>query len=67
MKLLLPRWLRPGAPRRAAQSEPDPGDMGTAFGLDASLAPSDSESPEPVTCANDEPRWQQRLNRRPVR
>jgi hypothetical protein len=64
---LLPRWLRPGAQRSAAQDEPDPGDMGTAFGLDAILAPLDTDSAEPVTSAEDERRWQQRLNRRPVR
>jgi hypothetical protein len=65
---LLPRWMwtRTAALRRgAAAPEPDPGDMGTAFGLDASLGPPDEPVPEPG------PRkasfWQQRLNRRPQR
>lgn len=64
---LLPRWLRPAAQRRTAQDEPDPGDMGTAFGLDATLAPLEDETAEPAASAGDERRWLQRLNRRPVR
>lgn len=64
---LLPRWMRPDAQRSADQDEPDPGDMGTAFGLDAILAPLDGEPAAPATPAAEERRWQERLNRRPVR
>lgn len=64
---LLPRWMRAGAQHQAPEHEPDPGDMGTAFGLDASLAAQGEGLAPSAPCAEDERRWQQRLDRRPVR
>ncbi|MEO8151782.1 MAG: hypothetical protein ABI605_01845 [Rhizobacter sp.] len=39
-------WLTAMATRRAPQGddEPDPADMGTAFGLDASMAPEEPDA-----------------------
>jgi len=65
---LLPRWLRPEA-RHQDDDDPeglDPGDMGTAFGLDASLAPCEEPAPADVSEV-DPTTWQQRLDRRPRR
>jgi hypothetical protein len=64
---LFPRWLRPEAgPREDETAEVDPGDMGTAFGLDATLAPHD-DTPASETAAADAATWQLRLDRRPRR
>ena len=55
---------------RSAQSPPfdpnDPADMGTAFGLDASLAPDDSDfaDPAPRAPSRAELPWESRLVRR---
>ncbi|MBX3621717.1 MAG: hypothetical protein KF891_17235 [Rhizobacter sp.] len=66
---LLPRWMwmtsdtvQPGT--GGTTPEPDPGDMGTAFGLDASFAPEPDEAASPPEPAAP---WQQRLERRPRR
>lgn len=64
---LLPRWLRSDAQRKADEHEPDPGDMGTAFGLDASLGPLEDEPATATAAAESDSRWQQRLDRRPLR
>lgn len=66
MNLLL-RWMRFDAQRSATCTEPDPGDMGTAFGLEAILALQQSELATPATAAEDDARWRQRLDRRPLR
>lgn len=66
---LLPRWMwmTSEAMRHDDRApEPDPGDMGTAFGLDASLASPDEERAIAASPASDS-RWQQRLDRRPLR
>ena len=44
----------------------DPADMGTAFGLDASLAPEDSDfvDPSPIAPSRTERPWESRLVRR---
>lgn len=62
---LLPRWVRTTSDTlRRKDDEPvvDPGDMGTAFGLDATLA-----APEDSGTAVPESTWQQRLDKRPRR
>lgn len=65
---LLPRWMRPDATQREqSTAEPDPGDMGTAFGLDASLGPLDDEPTAEAPAQPDDRFWQQRLDRRPQR
>ncbi|MBX3626687.1 MAG: hypothetical protein KF892_16835 [Rhizobacter sp.] len=65
---LLPRWMRSDAMQRSARSaEPDPGDMGTAFGLDASLGPLEGEPVAQSPAQPDDRFWQQRLDRRPQR
>lgn len=64
---LLPRWMRSDATQRDQRSaEPDPGDMGTAFGLDASLGPVE-EAPPQSPAQPDDRFWRQRLDRRPQR
>jgi hypothetical protein len=63
---LLPRWMRLDIRRQAPEAEPDPGDMGRAFGLDASLGPLDDDLAAPASPDGDS-RWQQRLDRRPQR
>ena len=65
---LLPRWMwmtnEAMRQQEAAEREVDPGDMGTAFGLDATFAtPDEPASGTGVPDAN----WQQRLERRPRR
>ncbi|MBL0729195.1 hypothetical protein [Piscinibacter sp. HJYY11] len=65
---LIPRWMRSGTtlhPQRTA--DPDPGDMGTAFGLDASLGPLEGEPAAQAPAQPDDSFWQQRLDRRPQR
>lgn len=66
---LLPRWVWTRSARhRDAQGDPDPGDMGTAFGLDASLAPLAGEADVQPAPRRDTPvPWHQRLDRRPRR
>lgn len=62
---LLPRWMRTTTEalrRKDAEVAVDPGDMGTAFGLDASLA-----APVEDDTAVPESTWQQRLDKRPRR
>ena len=60
-------WLKAVTTRRiAANPSPDPGDMGTAFGLDASIGPSDEL---PTMAAGELPAqsllpWERRLTRR---
>ena len=69
---LLPglNWLTAMTARRALanghdEHTPDPADMGTAFGLDASMAPGPAEEPQPPVAA-PAPRGD-RLVRRPRR
>lgn len=57
-----PRWYAPWRVVEPAPVQDDPADMGTAFGLDLSMAPA-AESPA-ETPAADEPGWMQRLARR---
>jgi hypothetical protein len=70
---LLPRWAKISSEDRRSEpgaSEPDPGDMGTAFGLDASIeAMSQPPMPTPAPAPAHEARstWRQRLVRRPQR
>ena len=65
---LLPRWMRSDATQREQRiAEPDPGDMGTAFGLDASLGPLEDEPVAQAPAQPDDSFWQQRLDRRPQR
>lgn len=68
---LLPRWMWTRSValwRRDAQHAPDPGDMGTAFGLDASLAPLAEETAAPPSKLGEtRAPWHQRLDRRPRR
>lgn len=65
---LLPRWMRPDATQpEQCSGEPDPGDMGTAFGLDASLGPLEGELAAQPPAQPDDHFWQQRLHRRPQR
>jgi hypothetical protein len=65
---LLPRWMRSDATQRGQRTaEPDPGDMGTAFGLDASLGPAEEEPLAQSSTPPDNSFWQQRLDRRPQR
>lgn len=65
---LIPRWMRSGTTlRQQRTAEPDPGDMGTAFGLDASLGPLESEPLAAAPAQPDDSFWQQRLDRRPQR
>ncbi|WOB08280.1 hypothetical protein [Piscinibacter gummiphilus] len=60
--------MRSDATQREERSaEPDPGDMGTAFGLDASLGPLDEEPEAQSSAKPDDRFWQQRLDRRPQR
>ena len=64
---LLPRWVWTTTDtlrRKEAEVSVDPGDMGTAFGLDASLAPPPED---PADAAVPESGWQQRLDKRPRR
>jgi hypothetical protein len=63
-------WLRAMRVRRALardKSAPDPGDMGTAFGLDASMeAPANAAHTASLEIPARLP-WSQRLVRRPQR
>ena len=66
---LLPglNWLTALTARRTAsidEDAPDPGDMGTAFGLDAAMAP---ETPEPPARVKPAPPTADRVVRRPRR
>lgn len=65
---LLPRWvwMRSVTGRGDdAAPQPDPGDMGTAFGLDAAI----EAQPEPLAPPGSEPPapWTRRLDGRPRR
>jgi hypothetical protein len=65
---LLPRWMwmttEAMRHQEATEREIDPGDMGTAFGLDATIAATD----EPTSGSNGPATpWQERLDRRPRR
>ncbi|HEY0818949.1 MAG TPA: hypothetical protein VGD46_09240 [Rhizobacter sp.] len=64
---LLPRWMRLDSNRQAAADEPDPGDMGTAFGLDASLGPLEDDPSVSAPADTGDSRWRERLDRRPRR
>lgn len=55
-------WQARRAERRA--SGPDHGDMGTAFGLDASFGPVDPPAAEGVSPSPSPPPWEHRLTRR---
>ena len=59
-------WLKAVTTRRIAPDPtPDPGDMGTAFGLDASIESLTEKPSAPVREARAP--WNQRLVRRPQR
>ncbi|MBC7993181.1 MAG: hypothetical protein H7Z15_08065 [Rhizobacter sp.] len=61
-------WLRSVTTRRMpANPTPDPGDMGTAFGLDASIEPIAELRPERAPVCEARTPWSQRLVRRPQR
>ncbi|GAB4557583.1 MAG: hypothetical protein IV105_00065 [Rhizobacter sp.] len=61
-------WLRSVATRRVpANPTSDPGDMGTAFGLDASIESVAELRPAPVPKSEARTPWSQRLVRRPQR
>ena len=58
-------WLTTRAARREGRfDDTDRADMGTAFGLDASLEPPASEPPAQASQAAPEASWQRRLVRR---
>jgi len=56
---LLPRWMwmtnEAMRQQEAVEREPDPGDMGTAFGLDACLLETASTPPTAPVALDDEP------------
>lgn len=54
------RWGRP----RVRPAAPDPADLGTAFGLDQSLAPESADAPAAAPARTD---WLQRLRLKPAR
>lgn len=59
------RLLRLGRPRVRA-AKPDPADLGTAFGLDLSLAPDEDDAgAQPAAPARAD--WLQRLRLKPPR
>lgn len=61
-------WLRSVTTRRVpANPTSDPGDMGTAFGLDASIESVAELRPAPVPKSEARTPWSQRLVRRPQR
>jgi hypothetical protein len=61
-------WLRSVTTRRVVGNPtPDPGDMGTAFGLDASIESADELRPAPAPVREARTPWSQRLVRRPQR
>lgn len=68
---LLPglNWFRSVTTRRdaATHSTPDPGDMGTAFGLDASMEALPRADPPEVPAPQSGSPWSRRLVRRPLR
>ena len=67
---LLPRWIQitaEAADCAPRASEPDPGDMGTAFGLDASFESVEPAPPPPTPEKKTGSTWSQRLVRRPRR
>jgi hypothetical protein len=59
------RLFRLGRPRVRA-AKPDPADLGTAFGLDQSLAPDDEDAGE-QRAAPARADWLQRLRLKPTR
>jgi hypothetical protein len=68
---LLPglNWFRSMATRRdaATPTAPDPGDMGTAFGLDASMEELPRDTPPETPPLQADSLWNRRLVRRPQR
>jgi hypothetical protein len=63
-------WLSVMAQRhrqKTVPAAPDPADMGTAFGLDASMAPSLQKDTPPRPEAAERPAMEERLARRPQR
>ena len=63
-------WLRAMRVRRVLardKNAPDPGDMGTAFGLDASMEAPGNEAPAASLKIQGRLPWSQRLVRRPQR
>jgi len=61
-------WLRAVTTRRAPDNlASDPGDMGTAFGLDASIEATAELRPAPAPVSEARTPWSQRLVRRPQR
>jgi hypothetical protein len=61
-------WLKAVTTRRSAdQPAPDPGDMGTAFGLDASIESLSDQRSAPAPVHEARAPWDQRLVRRPQR
>lgn len=68
---LLPglNWFRSMAtrPDAASPTAPDPGDMGTAFGLDASMEALPRDTPPETPPPQADSPWSRRLVRRPQR
>jgi len=61
-------WLKAVTTRRiAADPNPDPGDMGTAFGLDACIESMAELRPASAPVREARAPWSQRLVRRPLR
>ncbi len=61
-------WLRSVTSRRLpTRPASDPGDMGTAFGLDASIESMSALNPAPAPLPDARTPWSQRLVRRPQR
>lgn len=61
-------WLKAVTTRRTvADPAPDPGDMGTAFGLDASIESLTEARTAPAPLREARAPWNQRLVRRPHR
>lgn len=61
-------WLKAVTTRRiAANPSPDPGDMGTAFGLDACIESMAEQRAAPAPVLEARAPWSQRLVRRPKR
>ena len=64
---LLAAEISPHTARAGKHTAPDPGDMGTAFGLDASMEACRAATHRALHSRRGPPPWSQRLVRRPQR